>query len=419
MNLSKIGLFNRNSVSSTIKPVLELFPENKTLKEFYNVTEFKKMNIERNQNINKKDNFDTYLNQSDLNIKEKFNSILNEEDDFQMVNSFLDLGNENELILDFDSENKLNQMKILRHKILSNKNFYSGIFSDFGFVDKAKDIILSSLTLNEKENYSANQKIELLNLSKDVLDNDLILDICINQHKDYTKIFRNESLVNSSDLYYISEDENLLKEKEKAIFEYKNQIMTYLKLNEIEKQMNINYNTPQDESLDFNAYTFFKSHIIKEKNKALKNKLKLILRTLNYIDPVSKIPVVTNKIKNEILRAWRENYNFQLKQLLEKKKAELEKKKLNKEKKHFMNELINSPSIKKRNSVNYILKNDDSTFTPTSPMKKKRKISGKFNPDFLKENRRKSSILFYRKKQMIRTPIKNKSNSKNISSSNL
>ena len=418
MNLSKIGLFNRNSVSSTIKPVLELFPENKTLKEFYNVTEFKKMNIERNQNINKKDKFDTYLNQSDLNIKEKFNSILNEEDDFQMVNSFLDLGNENELILDFDSENKLNQMKILRHKILSNKNFYSGIFSDFGFVDKAKDIILSSLTLNEKENYSANQKIELLNLSKDVLDNDLILDICINQHKDYTKIFRNESLVNSSDLYYISEDENLLKEKEKAIFEYKNQIMTYLKLNEIEKQMNINYNTPQDESLDFNAYTFFKSHIIKEKNKALKNKLKLILRTLNYIDPVSKIPVVTNKIKNEILRAWRENYNFQLKQLLEKKKAELEKKKLNKEKKHFMNELINSPSIKKRNSVNYILKNDDSTFTPTSPMKKKRKISGKFNPDFLKENRRKSSILFYRKKQMVRTPIKNKSNSKNISSSN-
>ena len=419
MNLSKIGLFNRNSVSSTIKPVLELFPENKTLKEFYNVTEFKKMNIERNQNINKKDKFDTYLNQSDLNIKEKFNSILNEEDDFQMVNSFLDLGNENELILDFDSENKLNQMKILRHKILSNKNFYSGIFSDFGFVDKAKDIILSSLTLNEKENYSANQKIELLNLSKDVLDNDLILDICINQHKDYTKIFRNESLVNSSDLYYISEDENLLKEKEKAIFEYKNQIMTYLKLNEIEKQMNINYNTPQDESLDFNAYTFFKSHIIKEKNKALKNKLKLILRTLNYIDPVSKIPVVTNKIKNKILRAWRENYNFQLKKLLEKKKAELEKKKLNKEKKHFMNELINSPSIKKRNSVNYILKNDDSTFTPTSPMKKKRKISGKFNPDFLKENRRKSSILFYRKKQMIRTPIKNKSNSKNISSSNL
>ena len=419
MNLSKVGLFNRNSVSSTIKPVLELFPENKTLKEFYNVTEFKKMNIERNQNINKKDNFDTYLNQSDLNIKEKFNSILNEEDDFQMVNSFLDLGNENELILDFDSENKLNQMKILRHKILSNKNFYSGIFSDFGFVDKAKDIILSSLTLNEKENYSANQKIELLNLSKDVLDNDLILDICINQHKDYSKIFRNESLVNSSDLYYISEDENLLQEKEKAIFECKNQIMTYLKLNEIEKQMNINYNTPQDESLDFNAYTFFKSHIIKEKNKALKNKLKLILRTLNYIDPVSKIPVVTNKIKNEILRAWRENYNFQLKQLLEKKKAELEKKKLNKERKHFMNELINSPSIKKRNSVNYILKNDDSTFTPTSPMKKKRKISGKFNPDFLKENRRKSSILFYRKKQMIRTPIKNKSNSKNISSSNL
>ena len=43
--------------------------------------------------------------------------------------------------------------------------------------------------------------------------------------------------------------------------------MTYLKLNEIEKQMNINYNTPQDESLDFNAYTFLNLILLKKKIK--------------------------------------------------------------------------------------------------------------------------------------------------------
>ena len=132
--------------------------------------------------------------------------------------------------------------------------------------------------------------------------------------------------------------------------------MTYLKLNEIEKQMNINYNTPQDESLDFNAYTFFKSHIIKEKNKALKNKLKLILRTLNYIDPTSHIPILSNTIKNNILRSWKENYVQQLNSLMKEKKKNLEEKKKLKENESFYNEIINMksmrrPSYKKRISV--------------------------------------------------------------------
>jgi hypothetical protein len=41
---------------------LELFPENKKLKEYYNIAEIKKMNKERNQNINIKNNFKAMVN---------------------------------------------------------------------------------------------------------------------------------------------------------------------------------------------------------------------------------------------------------------------------------------------------------------------------------------------------------------------
>ena len=182
--------------------------------------------------------------------------------------------------------------------------------------------------------------------------------------------------------------------------------MSYLKLNDIERQIEICYNTGQDEPLDYNSYTFFKSNIIKEKNKDLKNKLKLILRTLNYVDPVSKIPILSNKIKNNILRTWKENYNNQLKILLEQKRAELEEKKLNKERKQLINEIVSFHSIKHRNSINYIFKNSDliSTPIPLSPMKRKRKITGNQNIENIKESRRKSLMFFPHKNHILNLP---------------
>ena len=56
------------------------------------------------------------------------------------------------------------------------------------------------------------------------------------------------------------------------------------------------------------------------KKKNLKNKLKLILRILNYVDPTSHIPILSNTIKNNILRSWKENYVQQLNTLMIKKK---------------------------------------------------------------------------------------------------
>ena len=405
MNFVKIGIENRNSTSQlTVKPKLEIFPENEKLKDFSKVSEFKKFNIENNNNLNKNENKDLYSTQSELNIQEQFNSECFEEKEFQIVNSFLNVENEFENDYQYDIENT---EKELRKRMFFNEKFNTNIFSDFDFFDKTRDIIINSLAPFKFKNNKKN-KIDLLTLQNEEINNNLILDLCIdNQIRDFSKNNNNINLFQSSQDNISFEDEADIIEKEKAIFEYENQIMSYLKLNDIERQIEICYNIDEDEPLDYNSYAFFKSNIIKEKNKDLKNKLKLILRTLNYVDPVSKIPILSNKIKNNILRAWKENYNNQMKVLLEQKKAELEEKKINKERQKLINEIYSFHSIKHRNTMNYT----ESTSSQLSPMKRKRKITGKQNIENFRESRRKS-LMFFSNKNQISPVSKNNINTK-------
>ena len=416
MNFGKIGIGNRNSTSQLmVRPKLENFPENKKLKDFYKISEFKKFNIESNKNLNNNENIDIYSNQSELNIREKFNTECYEDKEFQVVNSFLQL----EYEYDVHQTDIESIEKQLRNRMFFNETFNTGIFSEFDFFDKTRDIIITSLTpFKIKNNEEKKNKIDLLTLTNNEINNNLILDICINnQIIDFSKTNNEIKLYKSSQDNSSFEDETVIIKKGKAIFEYENQIMSYLKLNDIERQIEICYNTGQDEPLDYNSYTFFKSNIIKEKNKDLKNKLKLILRTLNYVDPVSKIPILSNKIKNNILRAWKENYNNQMKILLEQKKAELEEKKINKERKQLINEIISFHSNKQRNSVNYIFKNSDSTSPPISPMKKKRKITGSQSIEKLKDKRRKSLIFFPHKHHILHSSVSRKTFNTKLNSS--
>ena len=416
MNFGKIGIGNRNSTSQLmVRPKLENFPENKKLKDFYKISEFKKFNIESNKNLNNNENIDIYSNQSELNIREKFNTECYEDKEFQVVNSFLQL----EYEYDVHQTDIESIEKQLRNRMFFNETFNTGIFSEFDFFDKTRDIIITSLTpFKIKNNEEKKNKIDLLTLTNNEINNNLILDICINnQIIDFSKTNNEIKLYKSSQDNSSFEDETDIIKKGKAIFEYENQIMSYLKLNDIERQIEICYNTGQDEPLDYNSYTFFKSNIIKEKNKDLKNKLKLILRTLNYVDPVSKIPILSNKIKNNILRAWKENYNNQMKILLEQKKAELEEKKINKERKQLINEIVSFHSNKQRNSVNYIFKNSDSTSPPISPMKKKRKITGSQSIEKLKDKRRKSLIFFPHKHHILHSSVSRKTFNTKLNSS--
>ena len=219
----KFGLGNRNSASQlTIKPKLELFTENKKLKDFYKVSEFKQFNIENNKNLNKNENKDVYSSQTDLNLREIFNSEFFEDKEFQIVNSFLKIENE------YDNDNQSdieNTEKQLRKKMFFNENFNAGIFSDFDFFDKTRDLIINSLT-PYKINNNKTKKIDLLTLKNEEINNNLILDLCIeNEIIDFSKKNNQIKLFQSSQDNSSFVDETDIIEKEKAIFEYENQIM--------------------------------------------------------------------------------------------------------------------------------------------------------------------------------------------------
>ena len=183
MNFVKIGIENRNSTSQlTVKPKLEIFPENEKLKDFSKVSEFKKFNIENNNNLNKNENKDLYSTQSELNIQEQFNSECFEEKEFQIVNSFLNVENEFENDYQYDIENT---EKELRKRMFFNEKFNTNIFSDFDFFFFLMNIIINSLAPFKFKNNKKN-KIDLLTLQNEEINNNLILDLCIdNQIRDF------------------------------------------------------------------------------------------------------------------------------------------------------------------------------------------------------------------------------------------
>ena len=375
MSNKKVSYQNiRHSISS-FEPVLEIFKVNEKLNDFYKTTEFKKTLFETKRNNDNGNDTNFNSTEFDINLKEKLEEAKNDEKDFQIVNTFLNLYDEKENN-SFDGIKNID-INNLQKRLLKNQKFSPGIFSEFDFMDKIKNIIINSLEKDANKNTIENND-KYLNFPKDI-DNDFILDVCLNNNSiDYTKQFLYEN--NNNFLSNETNDEETLMSKDKAIFEYENQIMSYLSVYEIDKQSKINYIHEVDEKLDYDAYTFFKSLIIKEKNKNLKNKLKLILRTLNYIDPTSHIPILSNTIKNNILRSWKENYVQQLNSLMKEKKKNLEEKKKLKENESFYNEIINMksmrrPSYKKRISVDNAYKRK--AYSP-DPKKKRHLI--KSNP---------------------------------------
>ena len=71
--------------------------------------------------------------------------------------------------------------KQLRNRMFFNETFNTGIFSEFDFFDKTRDIIITSLTpFKIKNNEEKKNKIDLLTLTNNEINNNLILDICIN-----------------------------------------------------------------------------------------------------------------------------------------------------------------------------------------------------------------------------------------------
>ena len=214
----------RNSVAS-FEPVLELFKVNEKLNDFYKTTEFKKTLFETRRNNDNGNDTNMSSTHFDINLKEKLEEAINDEKDFQIVNTFLNLYDEKDDNNILDGGQNIN-VNNLQKRLLTNQKFSPGIFSEFDFIDKIKRIIINSLEKFGNKNNTLENNEKILNFPNEI-DNDFILDVCLNDNSiDYTKHFfydKKNILSNEFD-----EDESLIS-KDKAIFEYENQIMKLMK----------------------------------------------------------------------------------------------------------------------------------------------------------------------------------------------
>ena len=118
----------------------------------------------------------------------------------------------------------------------------------------------------------------------------------------------------------------------------------------IEKKHSFTLYPPVEEELDHKSFDFFYEMSEKIDNYDLKNRIKLILDMINYIEPESKKPIFSNNIKNSILALWKEKYIKQA-EILE---IELRKKLIkNNEEKMLINKFneIRKGLFKKHNTV--------------------------------------------------------------------
>ena len=178
---------SRNTITP-FEPVLEIFKVNEKLNDFYKTTEFKKTLFETTRNDDKGNDTNFNSTKFEINLKEKLKDAINEEKDFQIVNTFLNLHDENDNNNILDGVENIN-INDLRNRLLINKKFSPGIFSEFDFMDKIKNIIINSLEKFGNKNNTLENNEKILNFPNEI-DNDFILDVCLNDNSiDYTKHF--------------------------------------------------------------------------------------------------------------------------------------------------------------------------------------------------------------------------------------
>lgn len=270
----------------------ELFQPNTLFDDLLNIAEFKKVQIDE-KNINSKSslNLSTINSTNDINLIESLKSSNYPDKDYKIKNYFLR----------FESEKENNS---ITNRIKSPSNFSPGLFSDFSFLDKVTNLVSIALT--------SDKSIPSLD-ERETIDNSYIVDMSlglstIKIEKLQTKIERQET----KKIIKESTDD----EKRKAIFEYENQIAAYQTLNDIDIKVRYSWHPPIEEDIDLETYYFFRGLIKQIKNRLLRNKLKLIMKAINYVDPYTNKNLLTNGIKNKIYRYWKKQYIKELEKCL-------------------------------------------------------------------------------------------------------
>ena len=340
---------------------------NEKLKDFLKETEFKEFKLNKTQEYAKNDDSEmNALNIDDLDLRDALKAKEYPDRDFNIVNSFLKIeeeeilnaknyfnnkntNNEKDLYMknkkiQFDEEDStLNQVN---NRLFKDDGFQPGLFTSFDFKDKIKSIINSSFItygtsdnlnilnkMNEKNSCESNKtEEEEIKIAHDINDS-FILDTCftdkdinydsivINFNKDIKKEDTESSISEGKKLYF-----ECFKKSE-AIPEYENQIISYQNLNHIEKQESIEIYPEHEELFNRNLFEYFVKVSKGIKDEGLKNKVKLILKLILYKDPKTKKYIFDNKVKNKLLNYWKEKYQKELSEATFREKSKILKEK--------------------------------------------------------------------------------------------
>ena len=350
---------------------------NKRLSEFDKAISFKKQKSRRN-----KYEMDSGIERDQLNFINDFkllkelaslNNIYNDNDYFT-VNNFIKTYEEQDLFND-DCSNNL-AIEQVKNKIFYNEGFRPGLFSSLNPNGKYYSIIYESLGPPEDNLYHYDTQTFSSKSDDDIITNNSILNLCLQDKNifDETIILKSRKVLKSTNntnnlntINTISENgDNISKSESKssksssldeedlkeAVFDYgngPNMIITHKSSLLIEKQNSFTLYPREEEELDHKSFDFFYEMSEKIDNYDLKNKIKLILDMINYIEPESQKPIFTNNIKNSILALWKEKYIKQA-EILE---IELRKKIIKSNEEKILNKFneIRKGLLKKHNTV--------------------------------------------------------------------
>ena len=345
--------------------ILEL-DYNRNLEDFSNtMEELKKMKInEKKESVKNEDDEMNILYYEDSELKELMNKKEFPDKDFNIVNNFLRVEEEENLIRKETQKNKnkyinyeygsdddgivLNQ---LNHKLLLDEEFQPGLFTSFDFKDKIKSLIFNSLTSNnsnfdftdinknlnkgnKSDSSSQEENIEVKKVNED--KDGLILDMCLkdkNIESDNIVINFNEEVKEEENkINSILEEDRTDYEgisKSEAIPEYENQILSFQNYYQIEDgERYSNHPKVEKDVFDRNLFNYLASVSKIIQDKGLKNKIKLVMKLILYKDDKSKKSIFNNKEKNELFLYWKNRYIKELEDATYKEKNKILKKKL-------------------------------------------------------------------------------------------
>ena len=337
---------------------------NRNLDDFSKtIDKFKELKIGQKQELVKNEEDDlNILYYEDIELKDLINNKEFAEKEFNIVNNFLRVEEEENLYKKESFEDKDTKfnfelqpdddtdivLKQLNNKKLLDEEFQPGLFTSFDFKDKIKSLVFNSLTPS-RSNFDFNNKnfnykrkndssdLDFDEIKPDIEDMDgFILDLCLGDKNldsdDIIINFNDENHEEEKKLKSSLEEEKTNFEgfkKSDAIPEYENQIISFQNYYQIEHKEDLsNHPKFEEESLDGKVFDYLAnvSKIIQD--KGLKNKIKLIMKLLFFKDDKSKKNVFNNKEKNELLLYWKNSYIKELEDATFKEKNKILQQKL-------------------------------------------------------------------------------------------